>query len=249
MEGLERGPDASGEGGSSPVSYNTLGNVEETTESVKTFANAVKSNSSNYTFPDRELAIIFDALEDTEKNDYIFGVGELIGPRNISFASRISNNRICMYLASKEIIDTFINNHEGIKIKNHFVKARRLVSPAKRIILSNVSPSIPHEVIIREIKSLGLNVASSMTFIGAGVTNPEYKHVLSFRRQIYIVLDEKSKLPESMLIAYKQNYFRIFLTTDEIRCFSYFSLRMKLGAFHVKSWDILPKDARRLLAS
>lgn len=103
---------------------------------------------------------------------------------------------------------------------DHFIKARRLVSPAKRIILSNVSPSLPHDIIVKEIQNLKFKIVSQMTFIGAVVANIEYKHILSFRRQVYIILEENDKLPESILISYKHNYFRIFLSTDEIRCFS-----------------------------
>lgn len=178
---------------------------DNTVNKVPTFANALKSARSKILFPDREQAIVFDTIENTVKDDYIIGVGNLIGAKNIIFASRVSNNRICIYLSSKNTVESFVSIHEGITIKDTFVKARRLVSPAKRVILSNVSPCIPHEIIEQELKRLNLKVVSQITFIGAGLTNPEYKHILSFRRQVYIILDEKENLPESILISFKQN--------------------------------------------
>lgn len=184
------------------------------------FANALKYARAKVSFPEREQAIVFDTLDNTVKDDYIVGVGKLIGPKNIIFASRVSNNRVCIYLSSKKMVETFIAVHEGITINDEFVRARRLVSPAKRVILSNVSPCIPHEAIEYELKRLKLKTVSHITFIGAGLVNPEYKHILSFRRQVYIILDEKEQLPESILILHKQNYFRIFISTDELRCFS-----------------------------
>lgn len=197
-----------------------VNNEDRTNVPTVTFATALKSTKPKMTVPDRDQAVIFDSIDDTNKDDYIIATGNIVGPKNILFASRVSNNRICIYFSSKEVVESFITEKEGILVNNTFIKARRLVSPAKRIILSNVSPSLPNEVIMEELKRLKLNVVSPITFIGAGLSNPEYKHVLSFRRQIYIILDDNETLPESILILYKQNYFRIFISTDEVRCFS-----------------------------
>lgn len=60
---------------------------------------------------------------------------------------------------------------------------------------------------------------SSITFIGAGLNRPEYKHILSFRRQVYINPDLSKELPDSLIISYNHNTFRIFLSIDEIKCF------------------------------
>lgn len=207
--------DTSVDGGNSDIDHDNRIDTPQ-----NSFANALKNTKSKFPVPDRNQAIIFDAIDNTNKDEYIIATGDIVGPKNIMFASRVSNNRICIYLSSKDIVETFINEKEGITINNNFIKARRLVSPAKRIILSNVSPALPHDVILEEFKKLNLQVVSPMSFIGAGINNPEYKHVLSFRRQIYVILENNDILPESLLISYKENYFRIFISTDEIRCFT-----------------------------
>lgn len=206
------------------------------TNNGKSFANVLKERQNKFNFPERDQAIIFDSIDSTKKNDYIFGVGGLIGPKNIIFASRVSNGRICIYLSSKELLEKFMNEHGGITINENFIVARRLVSPAKRIILSNVSPSIPHDIVEKELKRFGLKVVSPISFIRAGVSQPEYSHVLSFRRQVYIVVEENDKIPESILIQYKENYFRIFLTNDELRCFNC----NKIGHIAVKCTEQVP---------
>ncbi|KAK9728561.1 Zinc knuckle [Popillia japonica] len=210
----------------------------------QSFASVVKETPiNNCKFPEREQAIVFDAIANTQKNDYIIGVGDLIGSivfdaiantqkndyiigvgdligsSNIIFASRIANNRICIYFSSKEAVDRFVNEFKGITIQDRFITARRLVSPAKRVILSNVSPSIPHNIIENHLKQAGLDIMSSITFIGAGLNRPEYKHILSFRRQVYINPDLSKELPDSLIISYNHNTFRIFLSIDEIKCF------------------------------
>lgn len=184
------------------------------------FATVVKSTVNTVqTFPKREQAIVFDSVVDASKNDYIISTGELIGPKNIIFASRISNNRVCIYFSSKEIIDEFMIKYGGITLKEKFITARRLVSQAKRVILSNVSPCIPHETIECHLKTLNIKTVSPISFINAGLNKPEYKHILSFRRQVYITLEENQPLPDSTLIKFNNSFFRIFISTDEIKCF------------------------------
>lgn len=188
--------------------------------SPQSFANVLKSRSgAKFSFPERDQAIVFDAIENSIKNDYIIAVGELVDPKNIIFASRVSNNRICIYLSSKDLVESFMSAHGGIKLNDSIIPARRLVSPAKRIILSNVSPSLPHEILEKELKQMKLQVVSPVRFIGAGIPKEGYKHILSFRRQVYVVCNEHDKLPDSLVIQFRGNAFRVFLTTDEIRCF------------------------------
>lgn len=200
------------------------------TENVNVNTNDQKSNQNQkpqsfaavvhkYKFPERDQAIVFDATENIKKNDFIVGVGQLIGPKSIIFASRISNNRICIYLSSKDIVNKFITEFKGITLNDKFTAARRLVSPAKRVILSNVSPSIPHQLIEETLKREGLDMVSAITFIGAGLSHPEYKHILSFRRQVYVNIKSDDTLPDSIIIKADNNTFRIFLSTDEMKCF------------------------------
>ncbi|KAI4468429.1 zinc finger cchc-type superfamily [Holotrichia oblita] len=188
--------------------------------STQYFANVLKSGAgAKFSFPERDQAVIFDAIENTIKNDYISAVGELVHPQNIIFASRVSNNRICIYLSSKDLVESFMNTHGGIKLNDSIIPARRLVSPAKRIILSNVSPSLPHEILEKELKQIGLQVVSPVRFIGAGIPKEGYKHIFNFRRHVYVVFQEHERLPDSLVIQFRGNAFRVFLTTDEIRCF------------------------------
>ncbi|KAK9696370.1 Zinc knuckle [Popillia japonica] len=62
-------------------------------------------------------------------------------------------------------------------------------------------------------------MVSAITFVTAGLNKPEYKHIFSFRRQAYINFEENSELPQSLIINFNQFAFRIFLSTDEIKCF------------------------------
>lgn len=170
-------------------------------------------------FPTKDQAIIFPAIDDTKIQDYILALGSIIQPKHITFCSRISNNRICVYLSSKEIVDDFLSNPGEIKVQHHIIKARRLITPATRLILSNVCPMIPHVVIEQHLKSLGLKLLSPISFLRAGLNDPQYSHVLSFRRQTYISPTDSSPTPDSILINFEETSYRIFLSEDGLNCF------------------------------
>lgn len=204
--------------------------------------------STSFKFPVRDQAIVFPSVEGISKNEYIVAVGNIIQPCNVIFASRISNGRICVYFSNKELVESFMSDHKGIYFNNEFIAARRLISPAKRIILSNVSPHIPNEVILQEIEKCNLKVVSRISFIGAGIGDPQYKHVFSFRRQVYIAQDE-NELPNSIVVNFEDEYFRIFLTTDELRCFVCKELGHVAGKCPLSNLSVLPSTPNNVAPS
>lgn len=116
---------------------------------------AVAKSSPQIIFPTKSQAIIIHAIESYKLFDYVESLGNIVAPKDITFASRISNNRICIYLSSAQLVDNLMKNPR-LKMGNTEVPIRRLVTPAKRIIISNAHPIIPHEVIedaLKKIKS------------------------------------------------------------------------------------------------
>lgn len=192
---------------------------QQTVTSTPLFSQVLKNpNSVKPVFPKRDQAIIFSSLPGISIKEYIVSLGSIVGPKNMTFASKISNNRVCIYLISKQCVDDFMANHAAITIGDVTITARRLITPASRIILSNVSPHIPHDIIETTLRSQNLKVVSPVSFIGIGVGG-EFAHMCSFRRQVYIVPEENQQLPSSMLIDYEQIVTRIFLSNDELKCF------------------------------
>ena len=63
-------------------------------------------------------AIVLDAYEDITIKDYILRVGKVLNPANIGFASRIANNRVCIYLAGKSFVDKLTSGNSNIFIKD-----------------------------------------------------------------------------------------------------------------------------------
>jgi hypothetical protein len=84
----------------------------------------------------------------------VLAIGKIVSPRNITFVSRISNNRFCIFLSSKQILDNLIDTHPFITINNQKLQIRRLNNLAKRIVISNVCPSINNQSILEQLNDI-----------------------------------------------------------------------------------------------
>ncbi|RZC27636.1 hypothetical protein BDFB_007686 [Asbolus verrucosus] len=164
-------------------------------------------------FPSKDQAIVFLATDDLILSDYVMAIGNIVTPKNIIFASRLSKFPKSNF---KLLVDEVVAKHETVTIKDKDVKLRRLLNPSRRIILSNVCPSIPHHIFENSIKALGYTMVSSMSFIKAGIDSDEYAHVLSFRRQIYVQPNDAIDIPSSLVFKYEDTNYRIFLNFDDV---------------------------------
>lgn len=183
--------------------------------SQKTFA----ETTANIQFPKKDQAVIFNTIEDLPQIEYIKAFSQLTNPNNIKFASRISNNRFCIYFANKNIVEQIITKQPYIIINNKEIAFRRLINQAKRVIVSNVQPVIPHGVITNAFNNLSIKIITPITFMKAGFANDEFNHIGSFRRQLYIHPDDINKMPSSILINFEQTDYRIFLSDDIVMCY------------------------------
>lgn len=197
----------------------SIATSQPNTNTVTTYVAATKKVPT-VVFPKKEQAVIMNVHEALKLSDYVKALAKITGPKSIIFASRISNNRVCIYMANTQSVDTLVTNHETIYIDNIAIQIRRLITPSKRVIISNVCPSIPHEIIEQSLKSAGLKPVSSISFLRAGIPGDDFNHILSFRRQVYIVPPENDNvLPTSLVIPFEGTHYRIFLSNETMECF------------------------------
>nr|CAH7729564.1 unnamed protein product [Callosobruchus chinensis] len=185
--------------------------------SIQTYSSALVQPAHKY--PNKEQAIIFNAIGGARIQDYLLQLGPIINPKNILFCSRISNNRLCVYLSSKAWVDKFLADPGEIVIQGEKVRARRLVTSSDRLVISNVCPTIPNTAIKSALEQLDLQLLSPISFLRIGATLPEYSHILSFRRVTYVAPNESTKIPESIEINHEGLKYRIFLSLDSQKCF------------------------------
>nr|CAI5862416.1 unnamed protein product [Callosobruchus analis] len=196
----------------------TESNLTEThiTNKTQSYSNALRHQT--YKYPSKEQTIVFNAINGATIQDYLLKIGPLVKPENILFCSRISNNRVCIYLSSKDVVDKFLDDYKEIVLQNSTIKVRRLITPAIRLVISNVCPTIPHEIIEDYLQRFGLNLVSPISFLRIGATVAEYSHILSFRRQVYISHTE-TEIPESFEVTYENVTYRVFISSDNQKCY------------------------------
>lgn len=66
------------------------------------------------------------------------------------------------FLTSKSLVDKIVEKHPTIQINDSTVILRHLLSPARRIIISNFS--VCHAVLVNLIKTLDFSTSSQMSY-------------------------------------------------------------------------------------
>ncbi|KAL7838606.1 hypothetical protein AOLI_G00270100 [Acnodon oligacanthus] len=100
------------------------------------------------------------------------------------------------------------------------VQVSPLSAPATRIIVSNVPPFIKNEVLLKELAWFG-KFASDMKMIPLGCKNSAVRHVLSFRRQVFMFLNNRHQsLEVSFRCKHGDGSYIVFASSERLRCLS-----------------------------
>lgn len=132
-----------------------------------------------------DQAIVIESKEGITIKEYTSKIATLTNTSNIRFVSIISNNRICIFLATKQIAE-HITNHKTINIKDITVSIRPLINKHKHVIISNVCPIILHETVEAELRKRDIKMTTKLSYLRAGMAEPGFSHIMRFRRQVYI---------------------------------------------------------------
>uniref|UniRef100_A0A674P4C5 CCHC-type domain-containing protein n=1 Tax=Takifugu rubripes TaxID=31033 RepID=A0A674P4C5_TAKRU len=93
------------------------------------------------------------------------------------------------------------------------------LSPVKKVIVSNVPPFLKNDLLLRELSQHG-RVVSPMRLIPLGSKSPLLRHVVSFRRQVSMVLnDNKEELKLALRFRVDEFDYTVYVTTDSLKCF------------------------------
>lgn len=157
--------------------------VNTSTSSINTNINiqSFASTVANSLIPKKDQALLIDIDDNIPHKDYIIAIGNLVQPSNILFASRISKGRLCIFLSSSSLVNNLIDNNPFITIQHQQIKIRKFFNPNKRIILSNVYPNIPPDIIANEFIKLNIPLCTPITPLRAGIQVEDFTHILSFR--------------------------------------------------------------------
>lgn len=148
--------------------------------------------------------------------DCCLAVGEVVGHDNIMSASRM-NSAIVVFLSSVEKANELVET--GIVVDNLFTPVLPLSMPSKKVLLSNVPPFISDETLVRILSRYG-KVVSPIKMIPIGSASPLLKHVVSFRRFVYMIIKDDEDLDLSLHIKLDDFDYVIYATTEKMKCFN-----------------------------
>ncbi|KAL0151799.1 hypothetical protein M9458_052893 [Cirrhinus mrigala] len=146
----------------------------------------------------------------------VLAVGQVVGFDSVLSASRM-NSAVVVFLDSVEKVNSIVQS--GVVIQDTLTPVMPLLQPAKKVILSNVPPFIKDELLIAELSRHG-KIVSQMKKIPLGCKSPLLKHVVCFRRQVYMVLKNDA---EDLNVTFKFRIdgfdYVVFATSDTMKCF------------------------------
>lgn len=195
-----------------------LSNIENSTTPTthtQSFAQALNKNNTQL-YPKKEQALILSPVQGIPLKEYIMALGTYINPTKILYVSRISGNRICIYLKSKEDVTNLTNTHKTIRVQNNNIPIRSLITPSHRIVIWTF-PNVPNNIIKDSLEQLGVKVISEMYSLSAGYYDQNFSHIKSFRRFVFVHSDHPT-LPETIPTVYENETYRIHITVDEKPC-------------------------------
>lgn len=142
-------------------------------------------------------------------------VGNVVGHKCVLAASKM-NNAIVIFLSTIEKANEVVE--KGIEMRGSFVPVLPLSTPAKKVTLSNVPPFIKDEALARELSRFG-KLVSPVKKIAIGSKSELLKHVVSFRRFTYMILNNGNELDLNLKFRIDDFDYTIFVSTDTMRCF------------------------------
>lgn len=170
--------------------------------------------------PKRDQGLILDCVgQNLTITDYTCAIGDLVGANNIISTAKITNNRICIYVANKNLVVEITDKYQTITINDQIVPVRPLISRLKKVVFSNVPTDIPNCIIENILDQLQVQRCAPITSLKATINKEGYSHVTCFRRQTYIKPEQIQLIPELFVIRFQEMDFHIFAGPDTIKCF------------------------------
>ena len=169
--------------------------------------------------PSRNQAVVLDYIKGTPIRDYALAIGKIIGPSNMLSISRISQNRVCIYLTSKVKAESILDLHKSATVNGMSLDIRPLNPKTKGVLISNVHTSIPNKEIEKLLIQYGVTIKSDIIRLKSGLNDVGYTHLLSHRRLVYIDAADFNKIPQSCHLEYDNVSYGIYFSSNKPFCF------------------------------
>lgn len=113
--------------------------------------------------PKTDQGLIMDCVDNLTMTDYACAIGNIVDPKNVVSAAKMSNNRICVYVTNKHLVAEITDKYQTIDINNQTVNMRPLISRLKKVIFSNVPTDIPNCIIENVLDQIKVKRCAPLT--------------------------------------------------------------------------------------
>lgn len=178
--------------------------------SQNTYSNIVQQSKQN--------AIVIPTVELIPLDDYLEAISNITNIENITHASKITNERVCIYFKTQQLANDLIKSNPTIQINNHTLPLRKLITPSKKLFISGLHPFISNQFIINLLDNFKIRKQSQLLDIKIGTQNPRFAHIKSLRKLIFIHPDDAELVPDTIVIEYETEKYRIFFSIEDVNC-------------------------------
>ena len=148
--------------------------------------------------------------------EVLLAVGEQVGAEFIHSASRM-NKAVVVFMKRANLVGRLIAS--GIFVRDVLVSISPLSTPSTRVVVANLPPFITDDQIRKELSRFG-KFASGFRVLSAGFQADAVKHVVSFRRQVFMFLNNnEQQLNVHFKVRHGEGLYAGFASTDSLRCF------------------------------
>lgn len=177
------------------------------------------TNPPRERFPSRKLSVILENAKECNQDDILRAVADVVGAKNILYASKLSGARFCLYLSSESAVTT-ICARTGVYVNNSFLKCRKYVSDATQLLISNCPPEMSDDTLLDLLKPYG-EAVSKPKRLGVSTVHDDLKHVLTWKRSIYMKIpDDALPCPEVLHVTSREGTkHSIYIQTNQTPCY------------------------------
>ncbi|KAL6112674.1 uncharacterized protein ACO6RY_11126 [Pungitius sinensis] len=173
-------------------------------------------NGENLSHLTRKHGIKISAGFPCSVEDIGLAVGEIVGHGSVKLAARM-NGAVVIFLDQVGKVNRVVE--AGLTVNEMFVQVMPLTQPATKVVLSNVPPFITDEFLSRELSRHG-KVVSPIKKILSGCRSQLLKHVVSHRRHLYMILNNRNvEINLRFHVRIDDYEYVIFATSSAMKCF------------------------------
>ena len=174
------------------------------------------ASSSVFSGLTRKHGIKVGAGSPCSVEEVALAVGEIIGHGSVKSAARM-NSAVVLFLDKLEQVNRLVET--GITVNAMFEPVLPLAQPATKITLSNVPPFISDEFLIKELSRHG-KVISPVRKLLSGCKSPLLRHVVSHRRQLFMILNNKNEeFDYRFRVRVDEFDYILFASSSSAKCF------------------------------